>query len=98
MAASGYPRENTRLFSPFKTETNEKEAPSWNEPIQNLATEFGARIDWFPYIGYGAFNPDDIRHTTLLVGRDMLRSVGSSFTRQLVKRTIVRPNTIRDYK
>ncbi|MEI6511354.1 MAG: hypothetical protein WCO25_04930 [Candidatus Uhrbacteria bacterium] len=105
--ALGYSQDRTRLFSPFWTEPDGTTMDSWNHRLEKIADERSLQIDFFPYIGYSVHNPDDIRHTTILVGRDALWSVGTDFktTYKQTKhgtvaqqRTIIRGLTYRDYE
>lgn len=103
----GYASDRTRLFSPYWTEPDGTTMDSWNHRLETIADERGLQIDFFPYVGYGTHNPDDIRHTTVLVGRDALWSVGSDFKTTYKKsprgevarlRTVIRGLTYRDYE
>jgi len=103
----GYSQDKTRLFSPYWTEPDGTTMDSWNHRLKKIAETHGLQIDFFPYIGYAVHNPDDIRHTTVLVGRDALWSVGSDFktiykrTKQgevAQLRTVIRGLTYRDYE
>lgn len=107
MRSFGYTTENTRLFSPFWVEKDGTVVDSWNHRLEKVADEHGVQIDFFPYIGYSEHNPDDIRHTTVFVGRDALWSVGSDFKTVYKKtkhgevaqlRTVIRGMTYRDYE
>lgn len=107
LAARGYRPESTRLFSPFWTEAGGRTVDMWNDRLTKLSESSGVRVDWFPYVGSDTLNPDDIRHTTVLVGASMLRSVGTSYAYHQAKsrpgdapsrRTVIRPATIRDYE
>jgi hypothetical protein len=103
----GYSEDRTRLFSPFWTEPDGTTMDSWNHRLEKIADERALQIDFFPYIGYSVHNPDDIRHTTILVGRDALWSVGTDFKTTYKKtprgevaqlRTVIRGLTYRDYE
>lgn len=103
----GYSQEKTRLFSPYWTEPDGTTMDSWNHRLEKIADERGLQIDFFPYIGYAVHNPDDIRHSTVLVGRDALWSVGTDFKTIYKKtkhgevaqqRTVIRGLTYRDYE
>ncbi len=105
--SKGYPTASTRLFSPFWTDPDGTTMDAWNHRLEKIADERSLQIDFFPYVGYGTHNPDDIRHTTVLVGRDALWSVGSDFKTTYKKtprgeiaqlRTVIRGLTYRDYE
>lgn len=103
----GYATKDTRLFSPFWTDKDGTVIDSWNHRLEKVADDHEIRIDFFPFVGYDVHNPDDIRHTTVLVGRDALWSVGSDFRTNYRKtrrgevaqlRTVIRGLTYRDYE
>ena len=103
----GYEASRTRMFAPFWTDADGENQDAWNRRLERIADESGLTVDWFPYVGFGTHNPDDIRHTTVLAGRDALWSVGSAFKTTYQKtprgelarqRTVIRPSTYRDYE
>lgn len=71
------PSAAIQFIVPFWRKKSGEEVTSWNQRLKNLADEFSVAPQWYPYIGSSTSEEEGIDWTTVIVGRDFIRSVGT---------------------
>ncbi len=72
-----YKGSNMAMISPFWREQDGTENDRWNCELSDIAKEQKVALHQFPYIGHKTSNPDEIDWTTVILGKDFFRSLGT---------------------